>query len=1033
MSYVELVSRSCFSLLHGASHPEELVESAHALGLAGLAIADRDAVYGLPQAHGLAAGLGLPLLCGATVTVDDAAPVVLLAETRAGWGRLCRLLTDARHAAAKGRAVVPVARVAQAAPGLTCLLLDGWTPAAADPLRQAFGAHLEVVLSRQQAPTDGPRTRRALALARALGCEVVASNDVVMHDPVRRRLADVLTAIRRRTTLDRLGRAAHANAERHLLAPDAFAQRFGDLPAAVARTVAVAERCAFRLSELSYTYPREVVPDGWTPMGWLRHLVAHGVVDRYPQGAPAAVRAQLDHELAVIEALDFPSYFLTVHDIVRFARGRGILCQGRGSAANSAVCFVLGVTSVDPSRASLLFERFISEERGEPPDIDVDFEHERREEVIQYLYARYGRQRAAMVNEVIAYRGRSAVRDVGKAFGMSLDQVDRMAGLLSRWSAGGLPAVRDEVADVGLDPDSPTVRWTLQVAEELVGFPRHLGIHSGGFVIAEGDVVELVPVEPATMADRTVVQWDKYGVEGLGFVKVDVLALGMLTAIRKAFELIEGAYGARWALHTVPSEDPAVYEMFSRADTVGVFQIESRAQQSMLPRLRPQCFYDLVIEVAIVRPGPIQGGMVHPYLRRRNGDEPIVYAHPALEPILERTLGVPLFQEQVMAMAVAVGGFTPGEADQLRRAMGAWRKRGTLDGLGDRLVTGMRAKGIAPDFCAAIVAQIKGFGEYGFPESHAASFALLVYVSGWLKCHHPEAFCAGLINSQPMGFYSPRTLVADAQRHDVVVHEVCVNASGWDCSLEPQGGGADASGPTATRAHLRLGLRLVRGLKEEVGRAIEAERARGPFASLPDFQRRCGLDQGSLRKLADADAFRDLVPDRREAVWTLQGLWEGPLFAGVPRQEPPPPLPRETSLEALEADYRAVGLSLGNHPAIEARKVLADRGVHPIRLATLPTLQAGRRVRILGLVSSRQRPGTAKGVVFLSLEDETGMANVIVWPQRWEAQRKVIAGHPVLVIDGLLQLQDGAFSVLLERAWSVAEVGAVHAPSRDFR
>ncbi|MCB9665841.1 MAG: error-prone DNA polymerase [Alphaproteobacteria bacterium] len=1024
MRYAELVSRSCFSLLHGASHPEELVEAACAHGLAALAVTDRDGVYGLPQAHLRAQAVGLPLICGATVTVDERAPVVLLAESREGWGRLCRLLTRARHAAAKGRAVVSVADVAEAAPGLSCLLLDGWSPEQAGPLREAYGAHLEVALARTGEPTDLGRTRRALLLSEALERPVVATNDVLFHEPGRRPLADVLTCIRRRTTLEQAGRALQANAERSLLAPQAFQARFADVPEAVSRTLAVAERCAFRLSELRYRYPREVVPEGWTPMAWLRRLVEQGVPARYPGGVPAQVRAQLDHELDVIEQLDFPSYFLTVHDVVGFARSQGILCQGRGSAANSAVCYVLGITAIDPARASLLFERFLSAERGEPPDIDVDFEHERREEVIQYVYGRYGRERAAMVCEVIAYRSRSALRDVGKVFGLSLDQVDRMASLASRWSAGGIPDLAAELVDVGLDARSAEVQATLRVADELVGFPRHLGIHSGGFVIAEGDVVDLVPVEPATMADRTVVQWDKYGVEGLGFVKVDLLGLGMLTAIRKAFELIEGAYGTRWELHTVPAEDPAVYAMFSRADTMGVFQIESRAQQSMLPRLRPQCFYDLVIEVAIVRPGPIQGGMVHPYLRRRNREEEISYAHPAIRPILERTLGVPLFQEQVMAMAVAVGGFTPGQADQLRRAMGAWRRRGSLDGLGEQLVQGMQARGIDAEFCGRILEQIKGFGEYGFPESHAASFALLVYVSGWLKCHHPEAFCAALINSQPMGFYAPRALVGDVQRHGVEVREVCVQASRWDCTLEPG---------TGSTAALRLGLRLVRGLKEDEAQRLVAARREGPFRDLPDLQRRCGLDQGSLRRLAEAGAFHALAPTRRQAAWELQGLWDGPLLAGLPRHEPSPQLPAESSLEAVEADYRAVGLSLQGHPASEARRLLHARGIEPLPLAELPAQTSGRRVRILGLVSSRQRPGTAKGVVFLSLEDETGLANVVIWPRTWEAQRKVIARHAVLVIDGELQLQDGAYSVLLHHAWPVTEVGRVRAPSRDFR
>ncbi|HMV69868.1 MAG TPA: error-prone DNA polymerase, partial [Myxococcota bacterium] len=624
-----------------------------------------------------------------------------------------------------------------------------------------------------------------------------------MHDATRRRVVDVLTCIRRRCRLDDAGRALAPNAERHLLPPDVFARRFADLPEAVRRTLAVADRCAFRLDELRYTYPHEVVPDGWSAMGWLRELVRRGLIERYPDGAPARVVAECDRELEIIEQLDFPSYFLTVHDVVRWARERNILCQGRGSAANSSVCYVLGVTSVSPDKASLLFERFLSVERNEPPDIDVDFEHERREEVIQYVYERYGRERAAMVNEMIAYRPRSAIRDVGKVFGMSLDQVDRLAGMFGHWSGVVERDQLEQVRAIGLDPSSPAVRWTLEVAGELMGLPRHLGIHSGGFVIADQALVDLVPVEPATMEGRTVVQWDKYGVEGLRFVKVDLLALGMLTALRRCFDLVRGAYGVDLALHALPHDDD-VYEMFGRADTVGVFQIESRAQQSMLPRLKPKDFYDLVIEVSIVRPGPIQGGMVHPYLRRRNGEEEVTYLHPALERVLGRTLGVPLFQEQVMQIAVEVGGFTPGEADGLRRAMGAWRKRGGLEAYGDKLKAGMAERGLPPEFADAVFRQILGFGDYGFPESHAASFALLVYASGWLKLRYPEAFCAALINSQPMGFYSPRALVADAQRHGVEARPVDVLHSGWDCSLEPADG----------RCALRLGLRMVRGLPE---------------------------------------------------------------------------------------------------------------------------------------------------------------------------------------------------------------------------
>jgi error-prone DNA polymerase len=1033
----ELWARSCYSLLQGASHPEELVETAASLGLRALAICDRDGVQGLPQAHKAAKEHGLRLVCGATITVVDQLPVVLLAETLEGWGSLCRLLTEGHHAAAKGRARVPLERVCAEPAGLTLLLPWSWDADAARPLRDAYGDHLEVALARTLGPPDAARTAAARHLSAALGRPIVATNDVLFHDADRRRVADVLTAIRRRTTLEEAGLALQVNGERRLLGPDELADRFADLPEAVARTDEVAARCTFSLDELHYVYPREVAGPDETPSETLRRLVREGCTERFPEGVPAAVAAQLEHELGVIEQLDFPPYFLTVHDVVREARARGILCQGRGSAANSAVCYVLGITSVDPSRAKLLFERFISVERAEPPDIDVDFEHERREELIQYLYDKYGRDRAAMVSEVITWRPRSAVRDAGKALGLSLDQVDRLAKLYSHWSSGLLDADRERLEEAGLDPDEPAVRWTLRIAGELCGLPRHLGIHSGGFVLSDTPLIDLVPVEPATMPGRTVCQWDKYAIEALGFIKVDVLALGMLTAIRKSFQLLEEHDGVTLALHTVPPEVPAVYDMFSRADTVGIFQIESRAQQSMLPRLRPACFYDLVVEVAIVRPGPIQGGMVHPYLRRRSGEEPVVYPHPDVEPILSRTLGVPIFQEQVMAMAMAVGGFSAGEADKLRRAMGAWRRRGTLDGLGQKLVDGMAARGMDPAFADAVLQQIKGFGEYGFPESHAASFALLVYVSGWIKAFYPEHFAAALVNSQPMGFYPPRTLLGDAGRHAVRQRPACVMASEWDCTLEPDPEGAevrDGFGRTRRQHAIRLGLRLVDGLGRADAEALLAARARAPFKSLPDLARRSGLHKGALQALADANAFAALEPDRRQAAWTLQGLWTDlPLFAHLGRAEPRAPLPEETPLEALAADYRSVGLSLADHPAAAARRLLAGRGLQLPTLADLATRRSDSRVRVVGLVGSRQRPSTAKGVTFISLEDETGLANLVVWPKTWEAWRKLFQTARILGVDGTLQRQDGAWSVLVGRPWLVEDAPEIHAPTRDFR
>nr|MBA2321118.1 error-prone DNA polymerase [Deltaproteobacteria bacterium] len=900
MGYAELVARTGYSLLEGASLPHEMVESALAAGISHLGIVDRDCVYGAVQAYKAAKGTGLHLVVGAAVTVADHPAVVLLAQDLRGWSRLCHLLTRAREAdsdrapaarrgVVKGRGCLELAEIAERTEGLACVLRFGWEEPGARVLREAFGDRLRIGWSRTLAPSDRARLAWASGLSDAVDARVIATNDVLLHTPERQPLADVLTCIRRKTTLHAAGKALLANGERHVLTEAEFRSRYAEIPDAADEAVRLAESCSFSLADLRYGYPREVVPEGFTPMGWLERLIREGLAERYPQGVPASVEAQVAHELAVIEDLDFPSYFLTVHDVVAFARSKRILCQGRGSAANSAVCYALGITAVDPARSTLLFERFISRERGEPPDIDVDFEHERREEVIQYIYARYGRHRAGMVNEFICYRGRSAIRDVGKVFGLSLDQVDRLAKAMDRWSAGPLAAADDLVREAGLDPDAPEVQATLRASEGIRDFPRHVSIHVGGFVIAAGDLRDLVPVEPATMVDRTVIAWDKYDIDVLQFVKVDVLALGILTAIRKAFRAIEGFSGVSWELATIPAEDPAVYDMFCEADTVGVFQIESRAQMSMLPRLKPRCFYDLVIEVSIVRPGPIQGGMVHPYLRRRNGDEPITYAHPALEPILERTLGVPLFQEQVMAMASAVGGFTPGEADELRRAMGAWRKRGNLMELGARLVRGMVERGIAPDYADAVLNQILGFGEYGFPESHAASFALLIYVSGWLKCHHPAAFTAALLNSQPMGFYSPHTLLADAQRHGVTVFPVSAERSEWECTLTP-----DVAGKPA----IRLGLRMVRGLGEEDGHRLLAARAERPFRDLVDVALRAGLDRGLLQTMAEAGAFACWEPDRRQAAWKLHGLWSDlPLFAGVARKEPVAPLPVADAVE----------------------------------------------------------------------------------------------------------------------------------------
>jgi len=1064
--YAELFCRSYFSFLEGASSPEELVAQAAELGLSSVAITDRDGVYGMVRAHRAAREHGVKLVVGALLTLQDLPSVVVLVRDRAGWASLCRLLTIGRRDQPKGQALHQLPDLLEHATGLTALLHGPWSVAQLSPLREAFGDRIALAVSCALQPGDAAHIGASLRLARWAGLPLVAVGDVQQHHPDRKRLLDVITCIRRRTTIDAAGRALAPNAARVLRSPAQAHALFqavgraigGDAPGrladAVRTSAAIAAEHSFSLAQLDYRYPREVVPDGHSPMSWLVQLVRQGLAERYPAGVPATVQAQVDHELGIIEQLGFAAYFLTVHDAVQFARSRGILCQGRGSAANSAVCFALGITAVDPSRSTLLFERFISAERGEPPDIDVDFEHERREELIQYLYEKYGRHRAAMVNEVIAYRRRSAVRDVGKALGLGLDQIDAMARQADYW--GREPITDDQLQAAGLDPAEDRVKLTVELSGELRGFPRHVGIHVGGFVLTDDDLSGRVPIEPATMQGRTVIQWDKDDIDDVGFVKVDLLSLGMLTAIRKAFDLVSGfaphgaipddpadarqfttpagpgdespphptpPWGRRWTLASVPAEDPAVYDMICRADTVGVFQIESRAQMSMLPRLRPRCFYDLVIEVAIVRPGPIQGGMVHPYLKRRQGLEPVRYPHPALEPILERTLGVPIFQEQVMAAAMAVAGFSAGQADRLRRSMAAWRRKGALGPIAEEFRKGLEANGITGTYADRMVEQIKGFGEYGFPESHAASFALLVYVSCWLKHHYPAAFCAALINSQPMGFYTPRALVADVQRHDVEVRPIDATRSSWDCSLEPSSDDPD-------QPAVRLGLRLIRGFGQQWAEQLERARAEDRFRDLNDLAARSQLPRAALELLARADAFQALGLSRRHALWAVAGLWDNPLFAGISRRSPPPQLPEATARERLESDYAAVGLSVHQHPIGLERARLEREGVHPV--AALSEVKAGRVVRVAGLISCRQRPGTASGVVFLTLEDETGQLNVVIWPKLYQRQRRIVRTATLVVIRGKLQRENEALSLVAYHVAELEQAPDVSPRSRDF-
>ncbi|TWT66913.1 Error-prone DNA polymerase [Posidoniimonas polymericola] len=1029
--YAELRCRTNFSFLEGASHPDELVARAVELGYAALAVTDRNSLCGVVRAHAAAKSTPLKLIVGAEVTPADAPPLVLWAPDRAAYGRLCQLLTLGRRRAEKGTCQLSLRDIYQHADGL----LAGVAPDGADfyfdwaAFREAFGDRGYLLVDLQRDGDDRARLAAFDALARRVQAPLVAVGNTYYHDARRQPLHDVLTAIRHGVTLAEAdGRELFGNAQRHLRSRRELERLFRDRPEVLARSVEVADRCGFSLSELRYEYPAELTPAGKSERQWLHELTWRGAAERYPGGVPAKVDAMLRHELTLIGKLQYEAYFLTVWDIVRFARSQGILCQGRGSAANSAVCYCLGVTSVDPEHSELLFERFISAERNEPPDIDVDMEHERREEVLQYVYAKYGRERAALAATVITYRVRSAIRDAGKALGLSVDRVDALAKQVDGWAYDAkLP---DRFRQAGVDPASPLGARLLSVVEQLVGFPRHLSQHVGGMVMTRGLLCEMVPIENAAMADRTIVQWDKDDIEELGILKVDCLALGMLTAIRKAFDLIALHTGRRWTLATIPAEDPAVYEMICRADTMGVFQIESRAQMTMLPRLRPRKFYDLVIEVAIVRPGPIQGDMVHPYLKRRNGEEPVSYPNDAIRAVLERTLGVPIFQEQAMKLAEVAAGFTPGEADQLRRAMASWRSGGKIDHYRQKLLDGMRANGLDEQFAERCYRQLQGFGEYGFPESHAASFALLVYASCWLKCWHPAAFCAALLNSQPMGFYSPSQLVRDARAHDVGVLPVDVNYSDYDCTLEPQ----------AESLALRLGLRMVSGLSESAARRLVEARQAGPYAKQHELERRAKLDRRAMSCLAAADAFGSMRVDRRQAQWHALAQESDraarPLFDDLDDDEPLIDcLPQATPLQQTLADYQSLGLSLRPHPLTFFREQLAKRRVVPAE--ELQQTRSGARVAVAGLVLLRQRPGTAKGITFATLEDETGLANLIIRPHVWERYYSIARRSNAWIAHGELQHAEGVIHLLVRRLEAFSSLRADNADdlrfaSRDF-
>jgi error-prone DNA polymerase len=1094
--YAELQATSNFSFLRGASHPQELVAAAKGLGLAALALTDRNSLAGVVRAHVAAKEVGLSFIVGARLDLEDGTSFLAWPGDRAAYGRLTRLLTVGQRRAEKGRCLLRLDDVVEFQEGLILALLppEGWPGEAFEATlalsRRRLPGALYLAAQRRFARSDRARLARLADLARRHGAPLLATNDVLYHHPARRRLQDVLTCVREKCTLAEAGFRLAANAERHLKDPEEMLRLFAGHERAVERTLEVARAARFSLDELRYEYPEEPVPEGATADAHLSKLAWEGAAERYPAGIPDKVRATIARELALIEKLGYARYFLTVHDIVRFARSREepILCQGRGSAANSAVCYAIGITSVDPAEIDLLFERFVSEERKEPPDIDVDFEHERREEVIQYIYGRYGRERAGLAATVITYRGRSAVREVGKAMGLSEDTTAALSGIV--WGRMSEEMSQTRLTEAGLDAADPLLSQVLDLAEEITGFPRHLSQHVGGFVLTRERLDETVPIGNAAMEDRTVIEWDKDDIDALGILKVDVLALGMLTCIRKCFALIEAWYGVKYSLATVPREDRCVYDMLCRADSVGVFQVESRAQMNMLPRLRPRSFYDLVIEVAIVRPGPIQGDMVHPYLRRRDGIEPEDYPapHPAFGPpdelkaVLGRTKGVPLFQEQAMKLAMVAAEFTPGELNELRKAMATFRRRGTIGRLEEKMVRRMIERGYEEDFARRCFNQIKGFGEYGFPESHAASFAHLVYVSAWLKCHHPAAFACALLNSQPMGFYAPAQIVRDAREHGVEVRPPDTGFSDWDCTLEeaspvqvsgagcqvpgarcqvsdtrdrvpgallpspvqasgvrcrvpgaplpsPLWGGAGGGGslkkdcdstpcggtatPTPTPPHKSL---RPDGPRPDPG----GEENHGLASASPSALHRAGVSVAALERLAAADAFRSSGLSRRQALWEVKALAKArplPLFAHADTSDAgedlPVTLPPMPAGEEVVNDYQTLKLSLKTHPMSFLRPMAQAEGVTDN--ATLKGLRDGQWATIAGIVLVRQRPGSAKGVVFATLEDEFAVANIVVWPKVLERFRAAVMGARLMLIKGRIQRAGDIIHVVANR------------------
>jgi error-prone DNA polymerase len=1097
-SYVELHCKSNFSFLEGASHAHELVQQAKLLGYSGLAITDRDTLAGIVRAHTAAKDLDLRFVVGCELNPIDGPPLVVWPTNRRGYGDLCRLLSIGRLRASKGFSQLSWHDIAEhsqhflagliptlPSPDLSRVLDWGTPDDTPEPLATDQPDQIEPTKETQgpspaQSPlhvpaiptkawcsaghafdpfdssnwlawicqfgelfqdrgylishlhleaNDAAKLHRLTELSSRSQVPLVAAGGSLYHQPQRMILHDCLQAIAVGVTIDQVAKFRPTNAQRSLRPCEQIQQLYRHVPEAIANTVTIANRIDFSLDSLRYEYPTEWSPDGMRPIDYLKKLTWEGAQSRYPKGVPMRVVEMLRHEMKLIEDLRYEAYFLTVWDLVRFARSRDILCQGRGSAANSAVCYCLGVTSVDPSRYELLFERFISRERNEAPDIDIDFEHQRREEVIQYVYEKYGRHRAGMTAAVTTYRIRSATRQCAKALGFTNDRIDSLSKIIDGRS--GIENLAQRCCDVGIEPDSDLGKRFLYLVESILGFPRHLSQHTGGMVMTQGNLCELCPIENASMTGRTIIQWDKDDLDELGILKVDCLALGMLSAIHRSLDLLAIQHQKKWTLASIPAEDPSVYDMICKADTVGVFQIESRAQMSMLPRLRPRCFYDLVIEVAIVRPGPIQGNMVHPYLAaRRSGKQPH-YPTEAIAQVLRKTMGVPIFQEQAMRLAVVAAGFTPGQADQLRRAMAAWRRPGVIDQFKKKLIEGMLANGLQEQFALTVFHQIRGFGEYGFPESHAASFALLVYASCWIKHHHPDVFCCAMLNSQPLGFYTPAQLIADAQRHGVDVRGVDLNASDWECTLEA----VDAS-----TYRVRLGLCMIRGLHQSDGMRIAAERrSHGNYKDQSDLVRRCRLGQAVLAVLADSGAMGSLSGNRRAAYWQALGQDKSynslPLLeaAGVDVDEPIPDslVPMDPSQE-VAADYATTGLSLRGHPVEFHREKLNQLQIR--RASDLPSLSHGRLVRVAGLIVLRQRPGTAKGITFVTMEDETGSINVVVRPKVWESHYLICKRSNAWLVHGILENREGVIHVVANFIDDLTDsIGSLDIPSRDFR